>query len=77
MESPRSSYKRRSGAEQPRSNSVRSRHAVLNIERGSAEFSRWVGILFFVPAIFGGIFACHDHLDALNPSLLGSIVIVE
>lgn len=36
-----------------------------------------VGILFLVPAIFGGIFAYHDHLDALNPSLLGSIVIVE
>ena len=29
---------------------------LANIERGSAEFSRWVGILFFVPAIFGGIF---------------------
>ena len=29
---------------------------LANIERGSPEFSRWVGILFFVPAIFGGIF---------------------
>ena len=29
---------------------------LANIERGSAEFQRWVGILFFVPAIFGGIF---------------------
>ena len=29
---------------------------LANIERGTAEFSRWVGILFFVPAIFGGIF---------------------
>ena len=29
---------------------------LANIERGTAAFSRWVGILFFVPAIFGGIF---------------------
>jgi MFS family permease len=29
---------------------------LANIQRGSAEFSRWVGILFFVPAIFGGVF---------------------
>jgi MFS family permease len=29
---------------------------LASIERGSAEFSRWVGILFFVPALFGGIF---------------------
>jgi MFS family permease len=29
---------------------------LANIERGSAEFSRWVGILFFVPAFFGGVF---------------------
>src|SRR5262245_52697327 len=29
---------------------------LLNVKPGSPEYADWVGILFFVPAIFGGIF---------------------
>jgi hypothetical protein len=29
---------------------------LASVARGTAEYSHWVGLLFFVPAVFGGIF---------------------
>ncbi len=29
---------------------------LASVARGTPEFSRWVGLLFFVPAVFGGVF---------------------